>query len=593
MNEAHPQPNLLKEEHTRILEEERRVLQGILEIAEALDRSAEVTRQARGIVEHLDELFLLVVVGEVKSGKSCFINALVGRRICPEGPIPVTDRIHILLHGDTERERTVEEFVVERTFPLEILRNLSIVDTPGTNSIVRRHQEITEGFIPRADLVLFVTSIDRPFTETEHQFLSYIARQWRKKIVVILTKVDTRTPEEVRQVVDYVADCARSKLEIRPLIFPVSARDGLAGRERNDEALLRASGMLEVESYIRERLSETDRLVLKLTSPLDSGLAVADLLERALQDRAELLERDFETLDRLDAQVTQSCKELKERCFKCITDIYDLLREFERRGLNFLEEKIRLGSFNTLRDGEKFKRLFEQEVVADLKERVDETIHAGVDWLMRENIALYEKTLKFLNERVEAGRYKDSVLGGGETTFSYNRERIFGAMKEGFRRQVQEFDVQGECNRVVDAAYRGLLGFVGVELGAVGLGVLAATIFSALWLDITGFLAAGAVALTGFFILPAKKRQACRRFSAKVDGLIAEFRKVLMAEFEREIDAVHQNIRSGYQDYIVFYKAERARISEHREGLGSLRSAILALKGEIRRLAPVKEPEEP
>ena len=590
MNEHPPRPNLLKEEHARILDEERRVLQGIVEIAESLDRNAEVTRQARGILEHLDELFLLVVVGEVKSGKSCFINALVGRRICPEGPIPVTDRIHILLHGDSERERTVEEFVVERTFPLEILRNLSIVDTPGTNSIIRRHQEITEGFIPRADLVLFVTSIDRPFTETEHRFLSYIARQWRKKIVVILTKVDTRTPDEVRQVVDYVAECALSKLEIRPLIFPVSARDALTAQERDDEALLRSSGMPEVEAYIRERLSETDRLVLKLTSPLDSALAVTDLLERALKERSTLLDRDFETLNRLDAQVEQSCKELKERCFKCITEVYDLLREFERRGLNFLEEKIRLGSFNTIRDGEKFKRLFEKEVVADLKERVDETLHRGVDWLMRENIALYEKTLKFLNERVEAGRYKDGVLGGGETTFSYNREQIFKSMKQGFQRQVQEFDVQGECNRVVDAAYRGLLGFLGVELGAVGLGVLAATIFSALWLDITGFLAAGAVALTGFFILPAKKRQACRRFSAKVDSLIAEFRKVLMAEFEREIDAVLRNVRTGYQDYITFYKAESARVARHREALASLRASILAVQGEIRRLAaPIKK----
>jgi len=551
--------NILKERHAALLEEERRILQGILDIALELDRNSEVASQTRDILEHLDELFLLVVVGEVKSGKSCFINALVGKRICPEGPIPVTDRINILQYGPNERERLVEEFIIERNFPLEILRNLSIVDTPGTNSIVRRHQEITERFIPRADLILFGTSIDRPFTATEHQFLTFISRQWRKKIVVILTKVDTRTEDEVVQVVDYIRENAKSRLDIEPLIFPVSARNDLLAKENGDDALRKTSGMPEIEEYIKERLSDVDKLKLKLASPVESSISILEKLEEELSSRSEVLERDFETLNQLDSQLSQVCKELEERCFKCITEIYDLLREFERRGLNFLEQKITLGSFNTIRDAERFKTLFDKEVVADLKDRVDDAMHSGVDWLIRENISLYEKSLKFLNERVDTQRYKDKVIGGEQSTFDYNRERIIGAMKDGFQAQVREFDIQGECNRVVDSAYRGLLSFLGVELGAVGLGVVAATVFSTIWLDVTGFLFAGAVAVYGFFILPSKKRQAAKEFSVKVDSLIAEFKKTLIHEFDREINVVLENIRSSYKPYITFYKAERTQ----------------------------------
>ncbi len=590
MSEEH----LLKERHARILEEEHRILQGIYDIARELDRQSPVSGQARSLLEHLDELFLLVVVGEVKSGKSCFINALVGKRICPEGPIPVTDRINILHYGPTEGERTVEEFVVERTFPLEILRNLSIVDTPGTNSIILRHQEITEGFIPKADLILFVTSIDRPFTETEHQFLSYIAGQWRKKLVVILTKVDMRTEDEIQQVEDYIAENAKAKLDITPLIFSISARDALDGRERGDGDLFQKSGMQEVERYIRERLTDTDKLKLKLTSPAESALSILGALEGKLDERAALLDRDFKTLNQLDAQVSQSCKELEERCFKCITEIYDLLREFERRGLNFLEEKINLRSFNTIRDAARFKALFEKEVVSDLKDRVDTAIHAGVDWLMRENIALYERAIRFLNEQVETHSYEDRVMGGEQTGFEYNREKIFGAMKEGFQGHVRDFDFQGECNRVVDSAYRGLLGFLGVEIGAVGIGVLAATLFSTRWLDITGVWMAGVVARTGCFILPAKKRQACRTFSAKVDSLITEFRKTLIKEFDREIRMVLENIRSSYKAYMTFYKAESIRIDEHKEALAGFRSGLIALRSEIAVLdhEEVKKSEE-
>jgi GTPase Era involved in 16S rRNA processing len=578
---AMDEEKLLQERHSEILDEERRILKGIHEIAQELDRHSEISEQARGILEHLDELFLLVVVGEVKSGKSCFINALAGSRICPEGPIPVTDRIHILHYGPSETERTLADFVVEKTFPLDILRNLSIVDTPGTNSIVRRHQEITEGFIPKADLILFVTSIDRPFTETEHQFLSYISKQWRKKIVVILTKVDMRTEDEISQVIDYIAENAKAKLDITPLIFPVSARDGLLGREQGDEWLVEKSGMPHMEVYIREKLTDTEKLKLKLASPLESALSILGKLEGELTARSEILDKDFNTLNQLDAQVTENCRELEERCFKCITDIYDLLREFERRGTNFLEEKITLKKFNTIRDAERFKTLFDKEVVADLKDRVDEAMHGGVDWLMRQNIALYEKSVRFLNERVETKKYKESVVGIEQTSFEYNREKIFGAMKDGFKNHVQDFDVKGECNRVVDSAYRGLLGFLGVELGAVGLGVVAATIFSTLWLDITGVLMAGAVALTGFFILPAKKRQAVKQFSAKVDGLITEFRKTLIKEFDREINAALENIRASYKPYVTFYKAECSRIDEHQREIEGFKSALLGLRNRI------------
>ncbi|NJN40699.1 MAG: Dynamin family protein, partial [Gammaproteobacteria bacterium] len=87
--------------------------------------------------------------------------------------------------------------VTERVLPNPGLALFNIVDTPGTNSLVKKHQEITERFIPRADLVLFVTSIDRPFSESEHQFLTLLSDRWRRKIVFVLTKIDTHAESDV------------------------------------------------------------------------------------------------------------------------------------------------------------------------------------------------------------------------------------------------------------------------------------------------------------------------------------------------------------------------------------------------------------
>ena len=73
--------------------------------------------------------------------------------------------------------------------PSAFLKDTAIVDTPGTNAVLRHHEQLTGEFIPRSDFILFVTSADRPFTESERIFLELI-RDWGKKVLIVLNKVD-------------------------------------------------------------------------------------------------------------------------------------------------------------------------------------------------------------------------------------------------------------------------------------------------------------------------------------------------------------------------------------------------------------------
>src|SRR5439155_12860996 len=165
-------------------------------------------RRLREARDQLTGLFLLVVAGEFNSGKSSFINALLGERVLPEGVTPTTDRINLIRYGPEISEQHLEAFLLERTYAADLLREITIVDTPGTNAIIRRHEELTRDFIPRADLVLFVTSADRPFTESERAFLSTI-QEWGKKIVVVLNKADLLEVHELEQVVTFIRENAR------------------------------------------------------------------------------------------------------------------------------------------------------------------------------------------------------------------------------------------------------------------------------------------------------------------------------------------------------------------------------------------------
>ena len=87
------------------------------------------------------------------------------------------------------------------------LRGLHLVDTPGTNSIEDAHTALTQGFLPRTDLVLFVTSAERPFSQSEQELLRAVA-DWRKPVLCVLNKADLLDAEQLHTVTEYVAEQA-------------------------------------------------------------------------------------------------------------------------------------------------------------------------------------------------------------------------------------------------------------------------------------------------------------------------------------------------------------------------------------------------
>ena len=195
--------NFVAPEVRLLLGTERELL---LDLSEHLLRGgapeAEV-REVRIATRGLEETFLLVVVGEFNAGKSSILNALLGapdgQKVLEEGVTPTTDRVSILVHGPVDRSAPynpnfesadgVDGFVMRRELPFSFLEGVALVDTPGTNAVIRRHQVITEGFLPRADLLLFLTSADRPFTESEKQFLT-LAKSWGRKVLLVVNKID-------------------------------------------------------------------------------------------------------------------------------------------------------------------------------------------------------------------------------------------------------------------------------------------------------------------------------------------------------------------------------------------------------------------
>src|SRR5215217_5286262 len=191
---------------------ERRLVLHVRDALARADGSRADLEPLAALVHEMDELFLLVVVGEYNTGKSTFINSLLGDEVFAMGDLPTTRVISILRYGEAGPPEALSAHLLVYQYPLDVLRDLEIVDTPGTNSIERMEEDITRGFVPRADLVLFVTSLLQPLTASELDFLGHI-REWGKKVIFVVNGVDRRnSDEQLGRVREYLSKEVQSRL---------------------------------------------------------------------------------------------------------------------------------------------------------------------------------------------------------------------------------------------------------------------------------------------------------------------------------------------------------------------------------------------
>jgi small GTP-binding protein len=401
-------------------------------------------------IRQLDEFFLLVVVGEFNAGKSAFINALAGRRVVAEGVTPTTAEIHLLRYGDTVTSHLADDGIRMVSAPVDLLRDVHIVDTPGTNAIIREHERLTAEFVPRADLVLFVTSADRPFTETERAFLEAI-RDWGKKVVIVVNKADIfQTPAELDQVIDFVRDSARRLLGITPDIFPVSARAALRAKE-GDPAAWAGSRFEAMEHYIRATLEEGSRFRLKLANPVGVGQALADRYAKVAEERLTLLRKDVLLLEETEAQLELYRQDLARGFELRMTAVEKVLVEMESRGHTYFEDTLRIGRVVDLLNRARIQKEFEDRVIADAPRQIERRVTELIDWLVDQDFRQWQAiTARLAERRRDHGAHPPGIDDVG--SFHADRARLIDSVGRESQRVVDTYDKQREAAAIADQA---------------------------------------------------------------------------------------------------------------------------------------------
>eukprot|EP00127_Corallochytrium_limacisporum_P005301 Clim_evm32s202 gene=Clim_evmTU32s202 len=371
------------EQQSKLIEREKKHIQEIYDQVRILGGAEEAERlklltSAR---ENLDSLFMLVVIGEFNSGKSTFINALVGKEVAKTGVVPTTGSIHVISVGPEEEQREQEQepgatessSVVHINVPTSephLFDRVHIVDTPGTNAILRDHERLTRDFVPRCDLVLFVTSADRPFTESERQFLLTLS-EWGRHVLFVVNKGDLLgDSEEARMVVQHVRDAAERTMastsavakekskpsipgmsrpgkEDSPMVYLLSARnqrriqDGqrdkisplqyelpeLMGIMNQDNTDNLSGGFDELTAYIGQLLHGDEYIRWKLQTPLFITQRVVDQGLHQLKEETESNDRLRGQIDRVESALRRAFANTQREVETTVKHLQALLTE--------------------------------------------------------------------------------------------------------------------------------------------------------------------------------------------------------------------------------------------------------------------------
>lgn len=549
-----------------VLREERRILNELRAALVRFGASDESLAPLERSIEQLDELFLLVVVGEFNAGKSAFINALAGRPLMEEGVTPTTARVTPVRYED-----------------------INIVDTPGTNAVIREHEQVTVEYVPRADLVLFVTSADRPFTETERAFLERI-RDWGKKIVLVINKVDILAGEkELAEVRAYVADNARRLLGVTPEIFPVSARSAFLAKNGQPQ-LWASSGFDPLERYIRTQLDAAARMRLKLMNPLGVGAALVDRYLAAGRERLGELRGDVALIDDVERQLNAFEGDMRRGFDGRMAAVDNVLLEMERRGYDFFDDTMRIGRVLDLLNRSRVQEGFKRQVVGDAPQQIERRVNELIDWIVDADFRQWQRIMRHLAERRRA--FRDRIVGDAGAApddesrpFHDERRRMVDTVGRAAQTVVETYDRRREASALADGARNAVATAAAAGAGAVGLGTLVTVAASTAAADVTGVLLASVIAALGFFVIPAKRSQAKAEMRRKIAGVRARLSEALRAQFEEEIGRSLARLRDSVAPYTRFVRAEEDKLRDMEARLTGLGGDLTGLRDRVDRLA--------
>jgi hypothetical protein len=456
-------------------------------------------------------------------------------------PDPCTDVIQKIVFSEEPFDRAVSDLVREIGRPGEVLREIAIVDTPGTNSIIERHQEITERYIPESDLVLFVFSAVNPYSKTAWDLFRLVHHRWHKKILFILQQADRASDEELEVNRARVEEHARSLGVEQPQIYAVSAKRALEGRH--------GSGIEEVWSSIQEKVTGGKHYLLKMQSLLGTAASVLERIGEDVRRLGEGLDKDRAKGVEIEAALSRGRE--------------SSMREIDVLKARLLQSYIRIAE-ETIDEFESgltvpslikssFKGIFSRrntfrEWLEDLIRRFNESLSRKADEVGRESSELIAEhivrtTGNLLSDLRESGKEQPwaSISSMARQRFKVIDEvmlRLGGLMRS------DELSDRLRPRGLRKMGDQALLGGFITLVGAVIAGATHAAIF-----DVTGGIVTTIGAVLALNTIVFKRRSVIRRFREGLAEGRLSFEKELEARLTEQVGLLFSELKNAFSPF--------------------------------------------
>jgi GTPase SAR1 family protein len=401
------------------------------EYSDMIDRNSFLIKdKIEEVKKEFETLFNFVVVGKVKAGKSSFLNALLGIKegeedIFEVGPGPQTSKITIVRKGEGNVETKGDIVTIYKD--LDSLEGIEIIDTPGTDTIMEKHEKITRDFLENSNLIMFVFDSKNIYTKSDWDLVEEIIKNLNKDVIFILSQKDRASQEEIEMAKkELINRC--NKIDLKdPKIFLTSAK--LEIESKAD------SGFQQVRDYIFNEIGSHDKKRMKLKTIIGKIRHSINLNSKLLNEKIgelEVRKRYYENVQ-LFLQENQSFLNIR------LESIIDSLTKYYLSKLTDLKSTI-LHFYKTQK---KVKELVEHEIIKFKKEAsntVEERIKREISYIIDEEKRRIDK---FFNKKEVVERLgKDSFLN---EKLKSEVDKFFDDFQE---------DLEKEINTILDSSFK-------------------------------------------------------------------------------------------------------------------------------------------
>ena len=506
--------------------------------------------------------FLIVVSGEVNAGKSTFLNGLFGHDLCPVNVLPETDRVICYQYGNPTRDSRISPLHEERQRPLEFLRDFTLIDTPGTNSAIRDHQQITARFLPAADLIFFVFPVTNPWGASTWNFISALPPETLQQVVFIIQQADLREPVDISVIHGHMADLAMKRIGRVPPIFAVSGKLAYEAKRATPVAteLLKASGYPELESFITENVCESPRRQNAIETWRGQAAAALRAVEDHIENQNHALNCHGRFLDTVEREIDDTRKRFVIRLPYHLAGVAEV---FESEAV-WISKRLR----RRLRAIPSFFRLFVgdrtgPEIEAIFVERLQAAVEAVAEKDGVEVVEFCRSHWNELGERVEEEMAVD--LGSADpldATLDAAKTRFVQRLGRAARHGIGNIKVRNQLDKDLRRRNLALKSFAVMTLLLTAAGATCGAL-AIPWLPLVFCSLAALFLLGGILTAWVTRQSIIAEFQNRLLDTCGGFASALRSDYE-------EALRIVFRDYASSLNAVRAHLVSEKQAIEPL-----------------------